>query len=154
MDLYCRESSDYGASFGAKVTVHSATGSDRIESVAAAVQGNGEPIAFFSKGDPNGNDTELYVVKRSGGAWGSPSSWGKGQVHRIKGVTVVYISGSTDYNILLGLCVGHDSLFIKYSEAMVTVLVAKDRVFGHNPAAGLYLSGSYYKKLMRKEPLE
>lgn len=60
----------------------------------------------------------------------------------------------TEFNILVGLCVGHDSLFIKYSKAPVTVLIAKDRVFGHNPAAALYLSGSYYRKLLRQEPLE
>lgn len=59
----------------------------------------------------------------------------------------------TDFNILVGLCVGHDSLFIKYTQAPVTVLIAKDRVFGHNPAMGLYLSGSYYHKLLRKESL-
>ena len=59
----------------------------------------------------------------------------------------------TEFNILVGLCVGHDSLFIKYSKALVTVLVAKDRVFGHNPAMGLYLTDSYYHKLLRKEPI-
>lgn len=53
---------------------------------------------------------------------------------------------NTDLNILLGLCVGHDSIFIKYSNAPVTVLAAKDRVLGHNPIAALYLSESYYKK--------
>lgn len=63
-------------------------------------------------------------------------------------------SEGTEFNILVGLCVGHDSLFLKYSHALCTVLIAKDRVFGHNPAAGLYLSGSYYHKLMRKEPLD
>ena len=57
----------------------------------------------------------------------------------------------TEFNIVVGLCVGHDSLFFKYARAPVTVLIAKDRVFGHNPAAGLYLSGSYYRKLLRKE---
>jgi len=60
-------------------------------------------------------------------------------------------SAGVDFNILVGLCVGHDSLFIKYALAPITVLVAKDRVFGHNPAAGLYLSGSYYRKLLRRE---
>lgn len=59
-----------------------------------------------------------------------------------------------EFNILVGLCVGHDSLFIKYAHAPVTVLLVKDRVFGHNPAAGLYLSGSYYRKLLRKEPVD
>ena len=53
----------------------------------------------------------------------------------------------TDMNIVMGLCVGHDSLFYKYSEALVTTLVAKDRVMGHNPAAALYTSESYYSKL-------
>ena len=53
----------------------------------------------------------------------------------------------TDMNIVMGLCVGHDSLFYKYSEALVTTLVAKDRVMGHNPAAALYTSESSYGKL-------
>lgn len=60
-------------------------------------------------------------------------------------------SEEVEFNILVGLCVGHDSLFFKYAKAPTTVLIAKDRVFGHNPAAALYLSGSYYRKLLRKE---
>jgi uncharacterized metal-binding protein len=52
----------------------------------------------------------------------------------------------TDLNVVIGLCVGHDSLFYRYSEAYVTTLVTKDRVTGHNPAAALYTSHSYYKK--------
>ena len=57
---------------------------------------------------------------------------------------------NTQLNVLVGLCVGHDSLFFKFSEAPVTVLIAKDRVTGHNPAAALYLSHSYYRKLREK----
>jgi uncharacterized metal-binding protein len=57
---------------------------------------------------------------------------------------------NTDFNILVGLCVGHDSLFFKYSEAFCTVLVAKDRVLGHNPAGALYTSGTYYALMLRK----
>jgi uncharacterized metal-binding protein len=53
----------------------------------------------------------------------------------------------TDFNVLLGLCVGHDSLFFKYTEAPTTVLAVKDRVTGHNPLAAIYLSGSYYSWL-------
>ena len=60
-------------------------------------------------------------------------------------------SEETEFNIAVGLCVGHDSLFLKYVNAPTTVLIAKDRVFGHNPAVGLYLSGSYYRKLLRKD---
>jgi uncharacterized metal-binding protein len=56
----------------------------------------------------------------------------------------------TDFNVLLGLCVGHDSLFLKYAEAFSTVLVVKDRVLGHNPVAALYTAESYYARLTRK----
>jgi uncharacterized metal-binding protein len=55
----------------------------------------------------------------------------------------------TELNILLGLCVGHDSLFFKYAHAYTTVLVAKDRVLGHNPISALYTSGSYYARVMK-----
>ena len=57
----------------------------------------------------------------------------------------------TQLNVLIGLCVGHDSLFFKYSRAPVTVLVAKDRVLGHNPVAALYTSGSYYRRLKERQ---
>jgi len=56
-------------------------------------------------------------------------------------------AAKTDFNIILGLCVGHDSLMMRYSEAPCTVLVAKDRVTGHNPLAAIHLYRSYYKKL-------
>ena len=55
----------------------------------------------------------------------------------------------TDFNIIIGLCVGHDSLFTKYSDALTTTLIAKDRVLAHNPAAALYLSESYYSKVLK-----
>ena len=51
----------------------------------------------------------------------------------------------TQFNIALGLCVGHDSMFYKYSDALVTTLVAKDRVTGHNPAAPLYCADTYFR---------
>ena len=57
----------------------------------------------------------------------------------------------TDLNVVIGLCVGHDSLFYKYSEAVTTTLVVKDRVLGHNPVAALYQAGSYYSKLMKDD---
>lgn len=52
----------------------------------------------------------------------------------------------TEYNIVIGLCVGHDSIFYKYSKAPVSTLVCKDRVLGHNPAAALYMADSFYAK--------
>lgn len=56
----------------------------------------------------------------------------------------------TDLNIVIGLCVGHDSLFYKYADAPCTTLVTKDRVLGHNPAVALYQADAYYKKKLFK----
>lgn len=56
----------------------------------------------------------------------------------------------TDFNIVMGLCVGHDSLFYKYAEAPVT----KDRVLGHNAVAALYTADSYYGKITGKRQNE
>lgn len=57
----------------------------------------------------------------------------------------------TDFNIMLGLCIGHDSLFLKYIEGLTTVFAVKDRVTGHNPMATLYTSCSYYQRMMKME---
>lgn len=57
----------------------------------------------------------------------------------------------TELNVLLGLCVGHDSLFIKYSDAMCTVLAVKDRLTGHDPLGPIYTAHSYYA-YMAAEP--
>ena len=54
----------------------------------------------------------------------------------------------TELNIVIGLCVGHDALFLKKAKAFCTVLAAKDRVTGHNPLAALYTLHSYYQKLI------
>ncbi len=53
----------------------------------------------------------------------------------------------TDLNVVMGLCVGHDSLFYRYAKAPVTTLITKDRVLGHNPAAALYTAKTYYADL-------
>ncbi|HOM96514.1 MAG TPA: DUF1847 domain-containing protein [Methanofastidiosum sp.] len=52
----------------------------------------------------------------------------------------------TEFNIVVGLCVGHDSLFIKYSKAPTTVLIVKDRILAHNPIGALY-SNYWIKKI-------
>ena len=57
----------------------------------------------------------------------------------------------TELHVVVGLCVGHDSLFYKYSNAYTTTLVTKDRVTGHNPAAALYTANSYYRKKLMPE---
>jgi uncharacterized metal-binding protein len=53
----------------------------------------------------------------------------------------------TEFNIVMGLCVGHDSLFLKYADAPCTVLAAKDRLLGHNPLAAVYTMDTYYRAL-------
>ena len=50
-----------------------------------------------------------------------------------------------ELNVLLGLCVGHDSLFIKHAEAPVTVLAVKDRLLGHDPLKAVYQMEHYYR---------
>ncbi len=53
----------------------------------------------------------------------------------------------SEFNILLGLCVGHDSMFFRYAAAPTTVLAVKDRLLGHNPLAAVYNVDSYYRSL-------
>jgi len=48
---------------------------------------------------------------------------------------------------MVGLCVGHDILFQKYSKAPTTTLIVKDRVLAHNPAGAVY-SKYYRRKLL------
>jgi len=58
-------------------------------------------------------------------------------------------SEQIDLAIMLGLCIGHDTLFIKYCRVPMTVLAVKDRVTGHNPLVALYLTQSpYYARLL------
>lgn len=54
----------------------------------------------------------------------------------------------TQLNVLCGLCVGHDAIFAKVSEAPVTTLIAKDRVLAHNPAGAIY--SRYIRKHFKK----
>lgn len=58
----------------------------------------------------------------------------------------------TDLNVLVGLCVGHDAIFLKRAKAPCTVLAAKDRVTGHNPLAALYTLHSFYRRLKERPP--
>lgn len=57
-----------------------------------------------------------------------------------------------DFNVLLGLCVGHDSLALKYLEAPATVLAVKDRMMGHNPLAAIQGADGYFKYM--EKPVE
>ena len=52
-----------------------------------------------------------------------------------------------EFNLMLGLCVGHDSLFLKYIDGLVTVVAVKDRLLGHAPLNALY--SGYYRYLKK-----
>ncbi len=52
-----------------------------------------------------------------------------------------------EFNVVLGLCIGHDSLFFKHSGGLATTLVAKDRVLAHNPVGALALADSYFSRV-------
>ncbi len=52
-----------------------------------------------------------------------------------------------DFNILLGLCVGHDTMALRALKAPATILAVKDRLLGHNPLAAIYNYDSYYRFL-------
>ncbi|MCD8084140.1 MAG: DUF1847 domain-containing protein [Clostridiales bacterium] len=56
----------------------------------------------------------------------------------------------TDFNIVIGLCVGHDTLFLRHSKAPTTVMIVKDRVLGHNPVAALYTATSMYSRFKKE----
>ena len=57
-------------------------------------------------------------------------------------------------NLIVGLCVGHDMRFAKYSKAPVSTMVVKDRVTGHNPVSVLYGQNFYYKRLQKQPVIE
>lgn len=55
----------------------------------------------------------------------------------------------TELNILMGLCVGHDILLQKYSNAPCTTFLVRDFTMFHNPV-GLLYSDQYFRKEKRK----
>ncbi|MEO5374875.1 MAG: DUF1847 domain-containing protein [Alphaproteobacteria bacterium] len=52
-----------------------------------------------------------------------------------------------ELNIVLGLCVGHDSLFGRHSQGLVTTLVVKDRILAHNPIGVLTYAETLYRRV-------
>lgn len=59
----------------------------------------------------------------------------------------------TELNIIAGLCLGHDILFNKYSQAPVTTLIVKDRLLAHNPVGALY-SRYYVNRINHNNEIE
>lgn len=50
-------------------------------------------------------------------------------------------------NVMVGLCVGHDALFSRHSDAPVVTFIVKDRVLAHNPIAAIAMAKSYYGRV-------
>lgn len=54
----------------------------------------------------------------------------------------------TELNIVVGLCVGHDMMFNKHSDALVTTLMVKDRMTCNNPVGPLY--SGFFGEILKK----
>jgi uncharacterized metal-binding protein len=65
-----------------------------------------------------------------------------------RGQARYFAENGIEMNVLAGMCVGHDSIFIRASSAPVTSLVVRDTKLFHNPVAALYTSQSYFKKAL------
>lgn len=59
----------------------------------------------------------------------------------------------TELNLILGLCVGHDTLFIMHSKAPVTCIAVKDRVLAHNPLGAIYAK-HYFRRRLYEDHVE
>jgi len=70
------------------------------------------------------------------------------------GQAAILEAEGVDLHILLGLCVGDDTLFIKHAKAPVTVFAVKDRVLAHNPLGALYTSKHIYTRINTRRPKE
>ena len=59
----------------------------------------------------------------------------------------------TDLNVVIGLCVGHDTLFYQRSDAPCTTLVTKDRVLANNAGAVFQVlnSPSPYSRMLKED---
>lgn len=59
------------------------------------------------------------------------------------GQAALFAEQGTQLNVVAGMCVGHEAVFIRASQAPVTVLVARDARLHHNPSAALYTAETY-----------
>ena len=57
----------------------------------------------------------------------------------------------TDLIVAVGLCVGHDALFFRHSDAPATCLVVKDRVTGHDPLAPVRQHDGAFRRVHRMD---
>jgi uncharacterized metal-binding protein len=62
------------------------------------------------------------------------------------GQAAFFTRQETELNVLAGLSVGHEALFIRASSVPATALVARDLRLRHNPVAALYTSRGYLQE--------
>jgi len=87
-----------------------------------------------------GIDKDEFQLER---LWSEPGERTEAMCNPV-GQAKVLNNENTELNVILGLCIGHDILFTKYSKAPVTTLAVKDRVLAHNPLGAIY--SNYYLK--------
>ncbi|MBI1885431.1 MAG: hypothetical protein HYS09_03830 [Chloroflexi bacterium] len=87
--LNVRESTDSGAGFGAAVAI--ATAPTSVGWLAADVKASGDAVLVYSVG------AAVYTLKRTGGAWGSPSAW----TNSIASVTGLACYYQDDFNVVV-----------------------------------------------------
>ncbi|MDP3062960.1 MAG: hypothetical protein Q8O40_07095 [Chloroflexota bacterium] len=84
--IYVRESSDYGATWGAPATAINP--SERTVGLAADIAPSGLVVLAYA-----GEDNNLWLAKRSGGVWSTLGAWGyTAQVSVLRGHACVYSS--------------------------------------------------------------
>ncbi len=59
------------------------------------------------------------------------------------GQAQAFARSARQLNVVAGMCVGHEAIFVRASHAPVICLVARDEKLRHNPAAALYTADSY-----------
>lgn len=64
------------------------------------------------------------------------------------GQAAIVNRAATELNLVVGLCVGHDLLFARHSQAPVTTVIVKDRVLANNPAGAL--QSPYWMRIIRE----
>jgi uncharacterized metal-binding protein len=68
-----------------------------------------------------------------------------------QGQAKVLNQAGTDMNVLVGLCMGADCIFSRFSDAPVTTLFVKDRSLANNPIGAVY-SDYYLKEAIQAAP--
>jgi len=68
------------------------------------------------------------------------------------GQAKAFAERGSDFNVIAGMCVGHDALFARHSHVPVTSLVVRDLRLRHNPVAALYTRKGYFKSALDRRP--